>query len=450
MLIKLKKGLDLPINGMPEQRIHDAPSVQHVAVMGVDYIDLKPTMRVVEGDRVRLGQALFEHKKLPGVTVTAPGAGEIVAINRGARRVLQSVVIRLDETEEAEQFEAHDPATLKSLSAEKVIEQLCLSGMWTALRTRPFSKLPDPQVRPSAIFVTAVDTNPLAADPTILVAEHPSDFGHGLTVLSRLTEGKVWVCSRPGVNLPSDAADARIAHAQFDGPHPAGLAGTHIHFLEPVGAHRQVWYLNSQDVIAIGKLFTTGKLWTERVISLAGPQVVKPRLIRTRVGAHLGQLTDGELRPGNTRVISGSVFGGRTARDVFGYLGRYHVQVSCLLEGDEREFMHYLRAGANKHSVMNIFTSKLASGRLLDFTTSTNGSPRAMVPVGNYEEVMPLDILPTQLLRYLIVGDTEMAQKLGALELDEEDLALCTYVCAGKYEYGPILRENLARIEKEG
>ena len=258
------------------------------------------------------------------------------------------------------------------------------------------------------------------------------------------------MCTRPGVSLPAGADAARVAQAQFDGPHPAGLPGTHIHFLEPVGAHRQVWYLNSQDVIAIGKLFTTGRPWTERVISLAGPQVTRPRLLRTRLGAHLGQLTEGELKPGTTRTISGSVFGGRTARDVFGYLGRYHQQVSCLLEGEEREFMHYLRAGTNKHSVMNIFTSKLNAGRLLDFTTTTNGSPRAMVPTGNYEEVMPLDILPTQLLRYLIVGDTEMAQKLGALELDEEDLALCTYVCAGKYEYGPILRENLARIEKEG
>lgn len=450
MLIKLKKGLDLPISGVPEQRIHDAQTVQHVAVLGVDYIDLKPTMRVAEGDRVRLGQALFEHKKLPGVVVTAPGAGEIVAINRGARRVLQSVVIRLDESEASEQFEAHDASALGALPAEKVVEQLCASGMWTALRTRPFSKLPDPATRPAAIFVTAADTNPLAADPALFLAEHPEAFASGLAVLSTLTAGKVWVCTRPGVSLPAGADAARVAQAQFDGPHPAGLPGTHIHFLEPVGAHRQVWYLNSQDVIAIGKLFTTGRPWTERVISLAGPQVTRPRLLRTRLGAHLGQLTEGELKPGTTRTISGSVFGGRTARDVFGYLGRYHQQVSCLLEGEEREFMHYLRAGTNKHSVMNIFTSKLNAGRLLDFTTTTNGSPRAMVPTGNYEEVMPLDILPTQLLRYLIVGDTEMAQKLGALELDEEDLALCTYVCAGKYEYGPILRENLARIEKEG
>ncbi|MFO6042801.1 NADH:ubiquinone reductase (Na(+)-transporting) subunit A, partial [Pseudomonas aeruginosa] len=208
--------------------------------------------------------------------------------------------------------------------------------------------------------------------------------------------------------------------------------------------------LNYQDVIAIGKLFTTGQLWTERVIALAGPVVEKPRLVRTRLGANLDELAAGQLQPGNNRLISGSVLGGRTAHGAYAYLGRYHLQLSCLKEGDQREFLHYLRAGVEKHSLLNVFVSRLLGGKRFAFTTSTNGSPRAMVPVGNYEAVMPLDILPTQLLRYLIVGDTEMAQKLGALELDEEDLALCSYVCAGKYEYGPILRDNLARIEQEG
>ncbi|MGJ0599534.1 NADH:ubiquinone reductase (Na(+)-transporting) subunit A, partial [Pseudomonas aeruginosa] len=198
------------------------------------------------------------------------------------------------------------------------------------------------------------------------------------------------------------------------------------------------------------KLFTTGQLWTERVIALAGPVVEKPRLVRTRLGANLDELAAGQLQPGNNRLISGSVLGGRTAHGAYAYLGRYHLQLSCLKEGDQREFLHYLRAGVEKHSLLNVFVSRLLGGKRFAFTTSTNGSPRAMVPVGNYEAVMPLDILPTQLLRYLIVGDTEMAQKLGALELDEEDLALCSYVCAGKYEYGPILRDNLARIEQEG
>ena len=178
--------------------------------------------------------------------------------------------------------------------------------------------------------------------------------------------------------------------------------------------------------------------------------VKKPRLLRTRLGASLDELSAGELEQGNNRVVSGSLLGGRTAHGPYAYLGRYHSQVSCLKEGNDREFMHWARAGVNKHSILKVFVSKLFRGRKFKFTTTTNGSPRAIVPVGSYEEVMPLDILPTQLLRYLVVGDTDMAQKLGCLELDEEDLALCTYVCAGKYEYGPILRDVLNRIEKEG
>ncbi|KAA3654193.1 MAG: Na(+)-translocating NADH-quinone reductase subunit A [Proteobacteria bacterium] len=450
MHFRLQKGLDLPISGVPEQRIHDAAPVQHVAVVGVDYIDLKATMRVAEGDRVKRGQALFEHKKLPGVCFTAPAGGEVVAIHRGARRALLSVVIRIDDSEEAVDFGAHAPAALTGLDREQVVAQLCQSGLWTALRTRPFSKVPDPQKAPHAIFVSAMDSNPLAADVAMLIAQHPVDFQHGLAVLSRLTDGKLWVCAAPGAKIELPDALPQVQRADFEGPHPAGLPGTHIHFLSPVSENRSVWFIGAQEVIAIGKLFTTGQLHVERVVSLAGPVVKQPRLVRTRVGASLTELTDGQLKAGKNRLISGSVFGGRTGRDALAYLGPYHQQVSCLKEGDDREFMHFMRAGVNKHSVLNIFISKLLGEKRLPMTTTTNGSPRAMVPVGNYEQVMPLDILPTQLLRYLIVGDTEMAQKLGALELDEDDLALCTYVCAGKYEYGPILRDTLARIEKEG
>lgn len=451
MHIKIKKGLDLPISGKPQQQVEAARAVRHVGVLGVDHIDLKPTMLVAEGDSVKLGQALFEHKKLPGVRYTAPAAGKVVAINRGLRRVLQSVVIEVDDAAGEETFPSWPAAQLAGLAREEVVSNLLASGQWTALRTRPFSKVPDPASTPAALFVTAIDTHPLAADPAVVIDAEREAFANGLAVLSRLTDGSVWACAAPGASLPLPQGVASVKQASFEGPHPAGLAGTHIHFIEPVHAERTVWYLNYQEVIAIGKLFTSGRLATERIVALGGPMATKPRLLRTRLGASLDELTAGEIAAGHkVRVISGSVFGGRTARDAFAYLGRHHLQVSCLEEGTEREFMHYLRAGVDKHSVLNLYVSKLFNGRLFDFTTSTNGSPRAMVPVGNYEAVMPLDILPTQLLRYLIVGDTEMAQKLGCLELDEEDLALCSYVCAGKYEYGPILRDNLTRIEKEG
>lgn len=446
-MIRIKRGLDLPITGAPEQRIQAGRPARSVAVIGFDYHGMKPTMAVQVGDRVRLGQVLFSDKKTPGVVYTAPGAGTVSAIHRGEQRVLQSVVIDLDG-DDAVEFARYADAEIDRLDEQLVRQNLIDSGLWTALRTRPFSKVPAIDARPHSIFVTAMDTHPLAADPVVVISEHKEDFARGLRVLARIAP--VVVCHADGTQMPCSGL-ANVRSEAFAGPHPAGLAGTHIHFLDPVNAEKSVWSLNYQDAIAIGKLFASGRLWTERVVALAGPMAEKPRLVRTRLGVSLDELTAGELKVGKAvRVISGSVFGGRTSRGACAYLGRYHLQVSCLEEGAEREMLHYLRAGANKHSVMNLYVSKLAAGRLFDFTTSTNGSPRAMVPIGNYEEVMPLDILPTQLLRSLIVGDTEMAQKLGCLELDEEDLALCTYVCAGKYEYGPILRDNLTRIEKEG
>lgn len=447
-MITIRRGLDLPITGSPEQTIHDGPRTRSVAVTGFDYHGMRPTMEVKVGDGVKLGQLLFTDKKTEGVRYTAPAAGTISAINRGERRMLQSVVIDV-EGDEAETFKQYDPSRLAGLSSEEVRENLIESGLWTALRTRPYSKVPALEGVPNSIFVAAMDTNPLAADPAVVIAEHPEDFVHGLTVLSRLTEGKVFLCKAPGATIPGAEVEPVVVE-EFAGPHPAGNVGTHIHFLDPVGVRKTVWTVGYQDVIAIGKLFTTGRLFTDRVIALGGPQVEQPRLIRTRLGVNLEELTAGQLKPGNNRLISGSVFGGRIARGALVYLGRYHDQVSVLAEGDDRPMLHYLRAGTDLFSVMGIYVSRLFKGKQFDFTTTTAGSERAMVPVGSYERIMPLDILPTQLLRALIVGDTETAQDLGCLELDEEDLALCTFVCPGKYEYGPILRDNLTRIEKEG
>ncbi|MDX1464760.1 MAG: Na(+)-translocating NADH-quinone reductase subunit A [Halomonas sp.] len=448
-MIEVKKGLDLPIAGTPEARIEDARPVRHVAVLGTDYVGMKPTMEVREGDRVKLGQLLFTDKKIDGVRFTAPAAGEIVAINRGEKRKLLSVVIKVDETEEAVEFTAHGRDKLESLERQAVVDQLVESGLWTALRTRPFSRTPAIDGTPTDIFVTAIDTHPLSADPATIINEQAEAFEDGLKVLSRLTEGRVYLCTAPEARVPGGDLKS-VQQETFAGPHPAGLVGTHIHHLSPVALHKRVWHIGYQDVIAFGKLFAEGKLDVNRVIAVGGPRAENPRLLRTRLGASTEELLDGEVvEPTGTRVISGSVFSGFTAEGSLCYLGRFHHQISLLEEGNKRIFMGWMSPGANRHSVLGIYISKLKGLRNYAPTTSTNGSERAMVPVGTYEEVMPLDILPTQLLRTLIVGDIETGMSLGCLELDEEDLALCTYVCPGKYEYGPILRDNLTMIEKE-
>ncbi|WP_108124417.1 Na(+)-translocating NADH-quinone reductase subunit A [Saccharospirillum mangrovi] len=444
-MIKISKGLDLPISGAPRQEISDGRPVSTVALVGYDYNGMKPTMLVREGDRVKLGQPVFTDKKSEGIVFTAPASGIVKAINRGARRVFQSLVIEVDG-DDAENFGATPADQLAGLDAATLRERLVKSGFWAAFRTRPYSKVPAIDSTPVAIFVQAMDTNPLAANPEVVIAEQAEAFQQGLALLTKLTDGKVWLCQAPGAKIPT--VDG-VSVEEFAGVHPAGNAGTHIHFLEPVSMKKTVWTIGYQDVIALAKLVTSGRLDTQRVVALAGPRVKEPRLVRTRLGASLAELSRDELLEDDNRVISGSVFGGRGGVDEVAYLGRYHTQVSVLAEGRERPILHYLHAGRNRHSVLNIYLSKLLKGKKFDFTTTTNGSERAMLPVGQYEKVMPLDILPTQLLRALVVGDIDTAEQLGALELDEEDLALCTYVCAGKYEYGPILRDNLTRIEQE-
>jgi len=447
-MFKIRKGLDLPIAGVPEQHVSTGAHIRHVAIVGDDYVGMRPSMRVLEGERVIKGQVLFEDKKNPGVLFTAPASGTVIAINRGERRVLQSVVIRI-EGDEQRTFSRFDEAELATLSRETVQAQLLASGLWVALRTRPFSKSPVPGTVPAAIFVTAMDTNPLSADPQPIILAQRKAFDAGLTLLSRLTPGKIHVCQACGGKLGGHR-QGQVTFNEFAGPHPAGLAGTHIHFLEPVSQTKQVWHLNYQDVIAIGKLFTTGELCAERVVAIGGPQASHPRLVRTLPGADIHELLAGETKEGENRLISGSVLSGRHAVGAQAYLGRFHLQVSVVREGREKELFGWVLPGADKFSVTRTTLGHFLRHRLFNFSTSTHGGERAMVPIGSYERVMPLDILPTLLLRDLLAGDSDSAQTLGCLELDEEDLALCTYVCPGKYEYGPVLREVLTRIEQEG
>ncbi|NQZ86294.1 MAG: Na(+)-translocating NADH-quinone reductase subunit A [Colwellia sp.] len=445
-MITIKKGLDVPVVGSPQQVIHDGNAIKTVATLGEEFVGMRPTMFVKVDDRVKKGQVLFEDKKNPGVKFTAHAAGVVKEINRGEKRVLQSVVISIDGDEQ-ETFTSYTTKELSSIKREDVVSNLVNSGLWTALRTRPFSKVPAIDSTPIAIFVSAMDTNPLAANPEVIINEQSEAFKNGLTVLSRLTSGDVFVSKAPGANIP---VEANVLVNEFAGKHPAGLVGTHMHFLKPVSATKFAWSLGYQDVIAFGQLFTTGELNNTRIISLAGPAAKNPRLVRTLVGANTDELIAGETADGELRVVSGSLLLGAGSKGVHAYLGRYHVQLSLILEGREKEFIGYMYPGPNKFSVTRAYMSHFFPKKLFNMTTTTNGSPRAMVPIGNFERVMPLDILPTMLLRDLCAGDTDGAQQLGALELDEEDLALCTFVCPGKTDYGVILRECLTTIEKEG
>lgn len=446
-MIKTSKGLDIPITGSPKQQISSGPTVRAVAVLGEDFQGMKPSMLVQVGDKVSKGQVLFEDKKTPGVLFTAPASGVVREINRGDKRVFQSVVINIQGTDKVNFKNFHKKA-IGSYSEQETRNLLIESGAWTFLRTRPFSKTPAIDSKPSSIFINAMDTNPLAADPEVVLSEHMDDFKSGVEVLSRL--GKVFVvtASKTAVDVKNISG---VKHEQFAGPHPAGNVGTHIHYLDPVSALKTVWQVNYQDAIAIGHLFKNGEVLSEKVISVGGPEAKNPRLVRTLRGASIADLTQDEAKSlSQVRFISGSILGGRTATGTSNYLGQFHLQVSLIKEGHHREFLGWQSPGFNKYSLKNVFLAKLMLGKKFAFDTNTNGSHRAIVPIGAYEAVMPLDILPTQLLRYLLAQRPDMAASLGALELDEEDLALCTFVDPCKNEYGPVLRQNLDTIEKEG
>ncbi len=419
-MIQIKRGLDIPLAGEPQRRIDAARAVQSVALVGDDYVGMKPTMEVKEGDTVKLGQVVFTDKKTAGVKYTAPGAGRVAAIHRGAKRKFESLVIELEGDEEVT-FPSFRDTDLSQVPREQLRANLVDSGLWTSLRQRPFSKVPAIDSEPAALFITAIDTNPLAAPPELVLAEYKEYFLAGLHALRRVVDSdsgaKIYLCIPPGAEIPGRDLEF-LKVEEFAGPHPAGLPGTHIHYLCPVGPNRTVWHINYQDVVAIGHLVLTGRLLTDRVISLAGPEISDPRLLRTRLGANIHDLLQGDLPAeklsgGAIRVVSGPVLCGRNAIEPWNYVGRYHQQVCALLEGTEREFLGWQMPGANKFSVQRTFASSWLGARRFALSTNTGGSPRAMVPIGSYEKVMPLDILPTQLLRSLIVGDTEQAQNAG-------------------------------------
>jgi Na+-transporting NADH:ubiquinone oxidoreductase subunit A len=447
----IARGLDIPLAGAPEGETETAAAPKFVAWLAADYVGIKPAVRVNVGDRVLRGSPLVEDKRT-GVCHTSQAAGVVAAVHRGERRALQSIVIAVDPADSQAQqvafasYTGADPATL---DAGAIRALLCESGTWTAMRTRPYSRVPAPDTSPHALFITAIDTRPHAPDAAAVLAPRAADFATGVLALSKLCAGTTYVCVAPGSHIDLPVAD-RIVVEEFAGPHPSGTVGLHIEQLDPVGAARTAWHVGYQDVAAIGSLLATGRLDVERVISLAGPGALRPRHLRTRAGASLDALTQGELRDGHQRVISGSVLDGRRAEgDIHGFLGRYHLQVAVIPEGDQRELFGWIAPGRDKFSLLGVVLGAWGRQRRLPLSTTTNGSPRAMVPIGAYERVVPLDIMPTFLLRALITGDVERAEELGALELDEEDLALCTFVCPGKFDYGPLLRRTLERIERE-
>lgn len=445
--ITIKKGLDIPISGKPEHTVTSSKPLHHVALLGDDYPGMKPTMLVQVGDQVKCGQPVFTDKKNEGVIFTAPGNGEIVALNRGLKRKFESLVIRL---EDSEPVTFCDPdSTIDSFSADELRTLLIKSGLWCALRTRPYGKIPAIHTTPASLFITAIDTSPLAPDMEGIIELKRDAFMLGLEVLKKCTDSPVYLCLAENQKAVMEDIEG-IERIEFSGPHPAGLPSTHIHLVDPINENKQVWHIGAQDVISCGALLKTGHLNSDRIVSLAGPAAAEPRHIRTRLGASIPELCDQEVLGTDVRLLSGSVLDGRQVSEVHGFLGRYHQQISCLPEGTGRQFFGWLRPGKERFSVTRAFLSAFTKPEALPLDTAVWGGDRAIYPLGTYEKVVPIDTVATYLLKSLASGNTEKAKELGCLELIEEDLALCSYVCPGKNDFGPMLRQTLTTIEDEG
>ena len=437
-MIKTSKGLNLPISGTPDPIISDAPNVTSVSLLANDFVGMKPTMMVKVGDIVKRGTKLFEDKKNPGIFFTSPAGGTVKDINRGDKRKFLSVEVEVSENEDAEYFEYEN-------TSEGLTELLINTGLWNAFRTRPFNRTPKVGSLPDAVFVNACDTNPLSVDPYFIIDQDRDDFKNGLEALTRLFSCPIH-CTYQNNNFEINVD--KINYCQVSGPHPAGLSSTHISQLYPVSINKIAWTINYQDIISLGYLLKNKSLRTHKIIALGGPSVFKPSLISARISGNIDQLTAGKI-DNNSRVVSGSLIYGHASEGIMNYLGFYDSIISAIPDEANDIFLNWLMPGSNLHSKLNVFSSSLLNPNKFTFNVSLNGGDRAIVPVGSYDEILPMDILVPQLLKALVVGDIEQAVELGMLELAPEDLALASYICPSKYDYCSILANNLNNLYLE-
>ena len=438
----IKKGLNLPIAGSTSTTdCVQGAAAQQVALLPQEAWGIKVQMLVAVGDQVKVGSPLFCDRRDPDVIFTSPAAGTVAAVNRGARRAVQSVVV------DVANFDEHAEMPSSDGSRASLVATLAASGLWPNLRQRPFDKVAVSSATPQAIFVTATDTNPLAVDPLHLVAGREADVQAGLKAMLTLSGGKVYF-NTDGANDWSAFLVEGVEQHGFKGPHPAGNAGVHINALHPVNLERNVWHVDVQNLADMGAYLNSGKVPTARKIAVVGPAASKSEIVETQRGASMNVFSS--YANSTVRFVSGSLLAGATANpgEEKGFLGRFAQQVSIVDDTPEREFINWMKPIGSRWSMSGTYLAKFIKK---SFTTDTdlNGGERAIVPIGSYEKVMPFDIMPTQLIKALASNDVTMAEKLGVLEIVEEDIALCQYVCPSKVDITDMLRTMLTLIEKE-
>ncbi|MGC8865936.1 MAG: Na(+)-translocating NADH-quinone reductase subunit A [Bacteroidales bacterium] len=443
-VIKIRKGLDLPLVGEAEKVIIGY-TARTYAVKPIDFPGLVPRLLVKEGDGVKAGSPLFADKTNERVILTSPVSGRVVEIVRGEKRKLLEVRIEKSDTEEFESFRKANP---NALSADEIKEELLKSGLWPLIRQRPYAVVANPADHPKAIHISAFDTAPLAPDYDFILHGKGDEFQTGLDALVKLAP-KVHLNVRAGEDVSKVLLDAKNVQINtFEGPHPAGNPGIQIHHIDPVNKGEVVWYLRATDVLLIGRLFLEGRYRPEKIVSLTGGGVKKPQYLKMTAGASMEGIASQYIKEGDYRIISGNVLTG-TNIGHNGYLGFYDWQITVIKEGKHHEFFGWALPGTDKLSASRTFLSRLFPNKKFDPDTNMHGGERAFVLTGQYEKVLPMDIYPVYLIKAILAQNIDKMEQLGIYEVAEEDFALCEFVCASKIEVQSIIRQGLYLMRKE-
>ncbi|MBC6409427.1 MAG: Na(+)-translocating NADH-quinone reductase subunit A [Ekhidna sp.] len=450
--IKLKKGFDINLVGKPKKQVLKTNQPETFAIKPSDFVGLsRPKLIVKEGDNVKAGSPLFFERGIEDILFTAPVSGEIIEIRRGEKRRVLEVKILADKEIEFEKFDKYSISDISSMSKEVAISQLKKSGAWTNFIRRPFGIIANPEESPKAVFISGFDTHPLAPDFAYLLRDQDQNFQAGIDILNKFTPGTVHLNINGNGEIPQIFSQVNgVQLNKVYGSHPAGNVGVQIHHLAPIAKGDVVWTLSPVGVAQVGKLFLEGVYDTSKLVAVTGSQIKKTGYVRTYAGACLNKLLEANVEGDDNRFISGNVLTGEGVR-LEGYLGYYHNQISVIPEGKQEEFLGWILPTTSKlsfHKAFGLF-SFLNGKKEYKVDTNTHGEYRNFVVTGSFENVLPMDILPTYLFKAIMAGDYDDMEALGIYELIEEDVALCEFIDVSKNPLQEILREGIDLI-KEG
>lgn len=449
-IFSIQRGRDIRLKGPARKEIVEIPLPRHVAVQPPDFKGISPRLSVQVDDAVKVGTPIFSDKAVAEIQVASPASGKVVAVNRGAKRTLLAVVIETDGKQETETFQKFSEEQIQNISKADVTGVLLKGCLWPVIRQRPFSKVANPHDKPKAVFVHAMNTEPLAPDIDFILEHREKEFRMGLTILRRLTGGDVHLCIKEGSRSRALTQAKDVHIHSFSGPHPAGNVSTHIHYVDPVNKGDLVWYIEAQDVLRVAELFLNGAYPAQRIVAVTGEGAAEKNRVYagTVVGAPVTSLLGGGDLRQNMRYLSGSVLAGKDVGGD-GFVRFYDSQITVIPEGGRREFLGWLSPGVNKYTFSKTFVSAFLPPREVSLDSDEHGSHRAIVMNNVYDALVPLDIMTYFLLKAVIAGNIEEAEELGILECDEEDFALCAFACPSKTDVGGIIRKGLDLIEKE-